>query len=49
MLRVKQGMEKTKGRAAGDETQERIIKILVVSNENVTMHVYVCVRMKTKT
>jgi hypothetical protein len=48
MLRVKQGMEKTKGRAAGDETQERIIKILI-SNENISMHIYVCVRMKTKT
>jgi hypothetical protein len=49
MLRVKQGMKNTTGRAAGDETQERIIKILIISKENISVHMYVSVRMKTKT
>ena len=48
MLRVKQGMKNTKGRTAGDETQ-RLIKILIISKENISVYMYVSVRMETKT
>jgi len=41
-------MKNIKRRAAGDETQERIINILVISKENISVHVYVSVSMETK-